>query len=271
MFIKDGWQLDLLLLDSIVRRGWWFGSSIVFQDDTMVMSLYWRKCLLLLLLWTRDDEGHRTMTFAELPHHPPLLIMLTVRLITACWLVGWLGGWLIGWLVGWLGGWLVGWVGGWLVGWLGGWLIGWLVGWLVGWVVDWLVGWLVDWLVGWLGGWLVGWLAGWLVGWLGGWLTGWLTGRNLIDWLTNIVCPFAATTTVITLASSAGLFSYGHMQPLFPRATCKGLGQDGRQIQNGTIEFGGHLTPAPWKWPQFDTSLYIVQWVGHCFGKYIVH
>ena len=53
----------------IVNRGGWFGSSIVFQDDAMVMLLYWRKCLLLVGerkfyghvtakgLTTRDDEG----------------------------------------------------------------------------------------------------------------------------------------------------------------------------------------------------------------------
>ena len=33
---------------TIVSRGGWFGSSVVFQDDAMVMLLYWRKCLLLV-------------------------------------------------------------------------------------------------------------------------------------------------------------------------------------------------------------------------------
>ena len=32
----------------IVSRGGWFGSSVVFRDDAMVMLLYWRKCLLLV-------------------------------------------------------------------------------------------------------------------------------------------------------------------------------------------------------------------------------
>ena len=57
------------LVHAIVSRGGWFGSSVVFQDDTMVMLLYWRKCLLLVGetkfyghvidegLATRDDEG----------------------------------------------------------------------------------------------------------------------------------------------------------------------------------------------------------------------
>ena len=31
-----------------VSGGGWFGSSIVFQFDAMVMLLYWRKCLLLV-------------------------------------------------------------------------------------------------------------------------------------------------------------------------------------------------------------------------------
>ena len=34
----------------------WFGSSIVFQHDTMVMLLYWRK----EFLWTHDGEGLTT-------------------------------------------------------------------------------------------------------------------------------------------------------------------------------------------------------------------
>ena len=29
---------------TIVSRGGWFRSSIIFQDDAMVMLLYWRKC-----------------------------------------------------------------------------------------------------------------------------------------------------------------------------------------------------------------------------------
>ena len=36
----------------------WFGSSIVFQHDTMVMLLYWRKCL--LLIGERNFYGHMT-------------------------------------------------------------------------------------------------------------------------------------------------------------------------------------------------------------------
>ena len=42
----------------IVSRGGWFGSSIVFQDDAMVMLLYWRKCL--LLVGERKFYGHVT-------------------------------------------------------------------------------------------------------------------------------------------------------------------------------------------------------------------
>ena len=46
---------------TLVRRGGWFGSSIVFQDDAMVMLLncivlYWRKCL--LLVGERKFYGH---------------------------------------------------------------------------------------------------------------------------------------------------------------------------------------------------------------------
>ena len=44
--------------DTIVSRGGWFGSSIVFQDDAMVMLLYWRKCL--LLVGERKFYGHLT-------------------------------------------------------------------------------------------------------------------------------------------------------------------------------------------------------------------
>ena len=42
----------------IVSRGGWFGSSIVFQDDAIVMLLYWRKCL--LLVGERKFYGHVT-------------------------------------------------------------------------------------------------------------------------------------------------------------------------------------------------------------------
>ena len=44
---------------TILSRGGWFGSSIVFQDDAMVMLLYWRKCL--LLVGERKFYGHVTM------------------------------------------------------------------------------------------------------------------------------------------------------------------------------------------------------------------
>ena len=47
----------------------WFGISIVFQDEAMVMLLYWTKCLLLVgerkfyAVWTCDSEGlHYWMT-----------------------------------------------------------------------------------------------------------------------------------------------------------------------------------------------------------------
>ena len=43
---------------TIVSRGGWFGSSIVFQDDAVVMLLYWRKCL--SLVGERKFYGHVT-------------------------------------------------------------------------------------------------------------------------------------------------------------------------------------------------------------------
>ena len=46
------------LFSTIVSRGGWFGSSIVFQDNAMVMLLYWRKCL--LLVGERKFYGHVT-------------------------------------------------------------------------------------------------------------------------------------------------------------------------------------------------------------------
>ena len=52
---------------NIVSRGGWFGSFIVFQDDAMVMLLYWRKCLLLVaerkfyVHVTAKDSQHVTM------------------------------------------------------------------------------------------------------------------------------------------------------------------------------------------------------------------
>ena len=53
---------------SIASRVGWFGSSIVFQDDAMVMILYWRKCYWLEkeILWTRDGEGLTTRDDEEL-------------------------------------------------------------------------------------------------------------------------------------------------------------------------------------------------------------
>ena len=48
----------LSFIKTIVSRGGWFGSSIVFQDDAMVMLLYWRKCL--LLVGERKFNGHVT-------------------------------------------------------------------------------------------------------------------------------------------------------------------------------------------------------------------
>ena len=42
----------------IVSRVGWFESSIVFQDDAVVMLLYWRKCL--LLVGERKFYGHVT-------------------------------------------------------------------------------------------------------------------------------------------------------------------------------------------------------------------
>ena len=39
-------------------RGGWFGSSIVFRDDAMIMLLYWRKCL--LLVGEKKFYGHVT-------------------------------------------------------------------------------------------------------------------------------------------------------------------------------------------------------------------
>ena len=47
------------------NEGGWFGSSIVFQHDTMVMLLYWKKCYSVIgwrkeILWTRDCEGLTT-------------------------------------------------------------------------------------------------------------------------------------------------------------------------------------------------------------------
>ena len=44
--------------ETMVSRGRWFGSSIVFRDDAMVMLLYWRKCL--LLVGERKFYGHMT-------------------------------------------------------------------------------------------------------------------------------------------------------------------------------------------------------------------
>ena len=55
----------------MVSRGGWFGSSILSQDDAMVMLLYilekvfvigWRK----EILWTRDSEGLTTCDDEEL-------------------------------------------------------------------------------------------------------------------------------------------------------------------------------------------------------------
>ena len=45
-----------IIRGSIVSEGGSFGSSIVFQDDAMVMLLYWRKCL--LLVGERKFYGH---------------------------------------------------------------------------------------------------------------------------------------------------------------------------------------------------------------------
>ena len=100
---------------TIVSRGGWFRSSIVFQDDAMVMFIgesdcYWlekgnsmdtwwrRTCNMWRWRTTlikskhcywmtaslyrkyntfsnRENDQHRTMTFAELPNHPLLLTM----------------------------------------------------------------------------------------------------------------------------------------------------------------------------------------------------
>ena len=43
----------------VSSRGGWFGSSIVFQDDAVVMLLYWRERL--LLVGERKFYGHVTM------------------------------------------------------------------------------------------------------------------------------------------------------------------------------------------------------------------
>ena len=101
---------------TIVSRGGWFRSSIVFQDDAMVMFIgesdcYWlekgnsmdtwwrRTCNMWRWRTTlikskhcywmtaslykkyntfsdRENDQHRTMTFAELPNHPLLLTMV---------------------------------------------------------------------------------------------------------------------------------------------------------------------------------------------------
>ena len=59
-----GWCTTLLPtcgkrgLTMVSRRGW-FGSFIVFQDDAVVMLLYWRKCL--LLVGERKFYGHVKM------------------------------------------------------------------------------------------------------------------------------------------------------------------------------------------------------------------
>ena len=44
---------------SIVNEGGWFGTSIVFQDDAMVMLLYWRKWLLLVGKGNSKDTWRR--------------------------------------------------------------------------------------------------------------------------------------------------------------------------------------------------------------------
>ena len=46
--LNFGLIINLVYVIIVSIEGGWFGSSIVFQDNAMVMLLYWKKCLLLV-------------------------------------------------------------------------------------------------------------------------------------------------------------------------------------------------------------------------------